>query len=54
MTITSAPSEVTVQPVSMSDSPFSMLEDVAVMSVVVAPRALAANSNEVRVRVDAS
>ena len=39
---------------SISDSPFSMLEEVAVMSVVVAPSALAANSNEVRVRVDAS
>ena len=37
MTMASAPSEVTVHPVSMSDSPFSMLEEVAVMSVVVAP-----------------
>ena len=37
MTMASAPSAVTVHPVSMSDSPFSMLEEVAVMSVVVAP-----------------
>ena len=54
MTMASAPSEVTVHPVSMSDSPFSILEDVAVMSVVVAPSAFAANSNDVRVRVDGS
>ena len=46
--------EVTVQPVSMSDSPFSMLDDVAVIRVVVAPSALAANSNDVRVRVEGS
>ncbi len=42
----------TVQPVSISDSPFSMLDEVAVTSVVTAPSALAANSNEVRVRVE--
>ncbi len=43
-----------VRPVSSSDSPFSMLEAVALTSVVVAPSTLAANSKETRVRVDAS
>jgi hypothetical protein len=38
----------------MSDSPFSMLEAVAVTTAVDAPRVLAANSNETRVRVEAS
>ena len=41
--MTSAPRLATVQPVSISDSPFSMLEETGVTSVVVAPRVLAAN-----------
>ena len=40
-----------VMPVSLRDSPFSMLEEWALTSVVSAPRAFAASSNEVRVRV---
>jgi hypothetical protein len=47
----SAPSARRVRPVSLSDSPFSMLDDSELTSVVSAPRALAASSNEVRVRV---
>lgn len=43
-----------VSPVSMSDSPFSTLEAVAWTMVVVAPRTLAANSKEMRVRVEDS
>ena len=54
ITIASAPSEVTVYPVSISDSPFSMLDADAEISAVVAPRDFAANSNETRVRVDDS
>jgi hypothetical protein len=49
--IASAPSARSVRPVSLSDSPFSMLDDFELTSVVSTPSALAASSNEVRVRV---
>ncbi len=47
----SAPRARRVRPVSLRDSPFSMLEDCALTREVSAPRDLAASSNEVRVRV---
>jgi len=47
----SAPSALSVIPVSFSDSPFSMLDERELTSVVSAPSAFAASSNEVRVRV---
>ena len=50
----SAPIAASVLPVSTSDSPFSILEAVALTSVVDAPSDLAASSNEQRVRVLAS
>ncbi len=49
--IASTPIARSVSPVSLSDSPISMLEDFELTSVVSAPSALAASSNEVRVRV---
>ena len=54
MMMTSAPRARMVIPVSISDSPFSTLEAVAETSVVVAPSTLAANSKEMRVRVEGS
>ena len=54
MTMQSAPTARRVLPVSISDSPFSMLDPDERTSVVVAPKAFAANSKEVRVRVEAS
>jgi hypothetical protein len=54
ITMQSAPTARKVYPVSMTDSPFSMLEPDDCTSVVIAPRDLAANSNDERVRVDAS
>jgi hypothetical protein len=47
----SAPRALRVMPVSLRDSPFSMLEESALTRVVSAPRAFAASSKEVRVRV---
>ena len=50
----SAPSARRVRPVSLSDSPFSMLEERLETSVVSAPSPLAASSKLVRVRVEDS
>ena len=50
----SAPSARRVRPVSLSDSPFSMLDERLETSVVSAPRPLAASSKLVRVRVEDS
>ena len=50
----SAPMAASVAPVSTNDSPFSILDAVALTSVVDAPNDFAASSNEQRVRVLAS
>jgi len=52
--IASAPKARSVRPVSLSVSPFSMLEDLSETSVVSAPSAFAASSKLVRVRVEDS
>ena len=53
-TMQSQPAAISVMPVSTRDSPFSMLDALALTRVVIAPKDFEANSNDTRVRVLAS